>query len=56
MSSGGVADGLLDLGHEELVDRSLGAVRDPVEAVGEAPADVSRSISASTMAHPRAWT
>ena len=36
----GVADRLLDLGHQQLVDRALGAVLDAVEAVGESPADV----------------
>ena len=34
----GVAHGLLDLGHEELVDRSLGSVLDAVEAVRQADA------------------
>ena len=36
----GVADGLLDLGHEQLVDRALGTVVDAVEAVGQPAAHV----------------
>ena len=37
---GGVPDGLLRPGHEQLVHRALGAVRDPVEPVGQAPPHV----------------
>ena len=37
---GGVPDGLLDRGHEQLVDRSVGAVRDPVEPLRQPAAYV----------------
>ena len=36
-----MADGLLDPGHQQLVDGALGTVVDAVEALGEPPAHVA---------------